>query len=202
MLIGALFGALFALLVPETLFDSYSGISDYAICGMVAMMSPVIGAPITALLLVFELTRNYEVTIAAMVAVVFANMFASIWYGRSLYDQQLVMRGIDLSMGREHAYLEHHKVGEHLSDCLPVVIQQTSAEEAGAQMTTRQTATAVIVDDEHRYLGILSQQQLIGQDQNKSVASIELQAQPNFNERTSIWDEMQKIGRASCRERV
>jgi cytidine deaminase len=41
---------------------------DYAICGMVAIMSPVIGAPMTALLLVFEMTRNYEVTIAAMVA--------------------------------------------------------------------------------------------------------------------------------------
>ena len=93
MLMGALFGAMFALLVPGALLDSYSGVSHYAICGMVAVMSPVIGAPMTALLLVFEMTRNYEVTIAAMVAVVFANLVASIWFGRSLYDQQLAQRG-------------------------------------------------------------------------------------------------------------
>jgi CIC family chloride channel protein len=191
MLIGALFGALFALLVPETLFDSYSGISDYAICGMVAMMSPVIGAPITALLLVFELTRNYEVTIAAMVAVVFANMFASIWYGRSLYDQQLVMRGIDLSMGREHAYLEHHKVGEHLTDCLPVVSQAGNLADAEARMSAQQTSSAAIVDDERRYLGILLQQQMTGLDPESRITAVELQSPPCFNENTSIWKAMQ-----------
>jgi CIC family chloride channel protein len=191
MLIGVLFGALFAQLVPELLLDSYSGVSDYAICGMVAIMSPVIGAPMTALLLVFEMTRNYEITIAAMVAVVFANLIASIWYGRSLYDQQLAARGIDLSLGRERAYLMHHKVGEHLTDCLPVVSRQTSVKDADTQMSTRQTSTAVVVDDEQRYLGILSQQQLSAQGDNNSVASIEFQSQPSFNERTSIWDAMQ-----------
>jgi CIC family chloride channel protein len=191
MLIGVLFGALFAQLVPELLLDSYSGVSDYAICGMVAIMSPVIGAPMTALLLVFEMTRNYEITIAAMVAVVFANLIASIWYGRSLYDQQLAARGIDLSLGRERAYLMHHKVGEHLTDCLPVISRQTSFKDADAQMSTRQTATAVVVDDEQRYLGILSQQQLSAQGDNNGVASIDFQSQPSFNERTSIWDAMQ-----------
>lgn len=191
LLIGALFGALFAQLVPEILFESYSGIPDYAICGMVAVMSPVIGAPMTALLLVFELTRNYEVTIAAMVAVVFANLFASIWYGRSLYDQQLALRGIDLSLGREHAYLAHHKVGEHMSDCLPVVSRQDSLAEADARITERQTASAVVVDDDRRYLGVLSQQQLIGQDPQSRVAAIEPQAPPRFDENTSIWEAMQ-----------
>jgi CIC family chloride channel protein len=191
MLIGVLFGALFAQLVPELLLDSYSGISDYAICGMVAIMSPVIGAPMTALLLVFEMTRNYEITIAAMIAVVFANLIASIWYGRSLYDQQLAGRGIDLSLGRERAYLMHHRVGERSTDCLPVVSRQTSLEEAGVLMLARQTATAVVIDDEYRYLGILSQQQLSGQADSNSVASVELQAQPRFNQHTSIWDAMQ-----------
>jgi len=191
LLIGALFGALFALVVPETLFESYSGIPDYAICGMVAVMSPVIGAPMTALLLVFELTRNYEVTIAAMVAVVFANLFASIWYGRSLYDQQLIMRGIDLSMGREHAFLEHHKVGEHMTDYLPVVSREVSLNEATASMAEQQTSSAVVVDDDQRYLGILLQQQLSGQDFERPVSEVALQSPPCFNENTSIWKAMQ-----------
>jgi CIC family chloride channel protein len=192
MLIGAMFGALFALLVPELLLDSYSGVSDYAICGMVAIVSPVIGAPLTALLLVFEMTRNYEITIAAMVAVVFANLVASIWYvGRSLYDQQLAGRGIDLSLGRERAYLMHHKVGEHLRDCLPVVSQQASLEEANAQMSARQTASLVIVDDQQCYLGVVLQQQLVGLNASTSIAQIDLKTLPRFTEQTSLWDAMQ-----------
>jgi len=85
LLIGVLFGALFAISVPELLLDEYSGLSVYAICGMVAVASPVIGAPMTALLIIFELTRNYEITIAAMVTVVFSNLVAYHWYGRSLF---------------------------------------------------------------------------------------------------------------------
>ena len=191
MLVGALFGALFALLVPGLLLDSYSGVSDYAICGMVAIMSPVIGAPMTALLLVFEMTRNYEVTIAAMVAVVFANLIASMWYGRSLYDQQLVGRGIDLSLGRERAYLMHQRVGEHMSDCLPVVSQQTSLSEAAAVMSARQATSLVIVDDEHRYQGTLLYSQLSAAAGNDSLATISCAALPCFDEHTSIWDAMQ-----------
>jgi CIC family chloride channel protein len=191
MLIGVLFGALFAQLVPEMLLDSYSGVFDYAICGLVAMMSPVIGAPMTALLLVFELTHNYEITIAAMVTIVFANLVASNWYGRSLYDQLLADRGIDLSLGREHAYLMHHKVTEHLTTALPVVRQGASLSELHQQMSAMQTASAVIVDDEQRYLGILLQQQLIDLDEDASLAAVEFQAQPIFNEHTSIWEAMQ-----------
>jgi CIC family chloride channel protein len=191
MLIGVLFGALFALLVPELLLDSYSGVFDYAICGLVAVMSPVIGAPMTALLLVFELTRNYEITIAAMVTIVFANLVASSWYGRSLYARQLAGRGIDLSKGREQAYLMHHKVSEYLTEALPVVRQSAPVSELREQMSTRQTAAAVIVDDERRYLGTLLQQQLLELDDDTGIAAIEFQALPSFNEQTSIWEAMQ-----------
>ncbi|MEZ5450106.1 MAG: chloride channel protein [Thiolinea sp.] len=50
------------------------GVAAYAICGMMALSSPVMGSPLTTILIVFELTRNYDLTIAAMIAVVFANL--------------------------------------------------------------------------------------------------------------------------------
>ena len=191
LLIGVLFGALFAQLIPEALLENYSGISVYAICGMVAVMSPVIGAPMTALLLVFELTRSYEVTIAAMVAIVFANLFASIWYGRSLYDQQLLARGIDLSMGREQAFLQQHRVSQHLTDCLPVCQADVTVAELRSLMTERQTASVVVTDSDQRYLGILLQQQLLDRTDDERIAAIELAESPSFDEHTSIWQAMQ-----------
>ena len=148
-----MFGALFALLVPELLMNQYSGISVYAICGMVAVMSPVIGAPMTALLLVFEFTRNYEITVAAMVAIVFANLVAYNWFGRSLYDTMLAERGIDLSMGRERAYLMHHKVVEYATDLLPVVQLSTSLAQLREQMVASSSSSSVIVDSDNRYQG-------------------------------------------------
>lgn len=191
LLIGVLFGALFALLVPEMLLDSYSGISAYAICGMVAMMSPIIGAPMTALLLVFELTRSYEITVAAMLAIVFANLIAHNWYGRSLYDHQLKLRGIDLSMGRERAYLMHHKVAEHVTASLPVVQQTANLGALRLKMTENSSASVVIVDHDNRYLGQVYQYQLHELNDDASLTSIELQQGNTFNEDTSIWDAME-----------
>lgn len=191
LLIGVLFGALFALLVPEVLLSDYSGLTVYAICGMVAVMSPVIGAPMTALLLVFEFTRNYEITIAAMVAIVFANLVAQRWYGRSLYDYQLAERGIDLSMGRERAYLMHHKVLDHVTQAIPVVEQDATLGELRAQMVSNSTASAVIIDHQKKYLGQVFQHQLSSHDDHETVTVLECHQGLEFDETTSIWDAME-----------
>ncbi len=127
LLIGVLFGALFATSVPDLLLADYSGLSAYAICGMVALASPVIGAPLAALLIVFELTRHYEITVAAMVAIVFANLVSYHWYGRSLFDAQLLSHKLDLSLGRDRAYLQHHKITEYMSQNSPVTDMATES---------------------------------------------------------------------------
>lgn len=188
LLIGVLFGALFAQLVPAVLLNEYSGISAYAVCGMVAVMSPVIGAPMTALLLVLELTRSYEITIAAMLAIVFSNLTAFNWYGRSLYDRQLAARGIDLSMGRERAYLMHQKVVSHVTESLPLVKPNTPLTELSRQMAASSNASAVVVDADNRYLGMVSQHQLHNHEDSARVSSIELQLGNEFDQHTSIWE--------------
>ena len=191
LLIGVLFGALFALLVPEMLMDDYSGVSTYAICGMVAVMSPIIGAPMTALLLVFELTRSYEITVAAMLAIVFANLIAHNWYGRSLYDNQLKLRGIDLSLGRERAYLMHHKVAAHVTESLPVIQQSANLGALRLKMNEKSSGSAVILDHDNRYLGQVYQHQLHELDDDATITSIELQQGSTFTEKTSIWEAME-----------
>ena len=193
LLIGVLFGALFAELIPAALLSSYSGVTVYAICGMVALMSPVIGAPMTALLLVFELTRSYEITVAAMVAIVFANLIAAKWYGRSLYDFQLAERGIDLSLGRERAYLMHHRVADHVTDSLPVVTEDLSVADVREKMAAKEVAIAILIDAESRYLGQVSQHLLHEYDDGDPITALEYQRGNEFDQNTSIWDAMQTM---------
>jgi CIC family chloride channel protein len=193
LLIGVLFGALFAQLVPAALLHEYSGISAYAVCGMVAVMSPVIGAPMTALLLVFELTRSYEITIAAMLAIVFSNLTAFNWYGRSLYDRQLAARGIDLSMGRERAYLMHHKVVDHVTESLPLVKPDMALTELNRIMIASSSAAAVVVDADNRYLGMVSRHQLHDHEDGARVSSLEPRLGTEFDQHTSIWEAMETM---------
>lgn len=74
--------------------------------------SPVIGAPLTAVMIVFELTRNYDVTITALVRVAFSNVAAYRLFGRSPFDVQLGERGVGLSSGRGKLALQACTVGD------------------------------------------------------------------------------------------
>jgi len=52
---------------------------------MAAVTSPVIGAPLSTILIAFELTRNYELMTAVLVAVALANLVSYRFFGRSLF---------------------------------------------------------------------------------------------------------------------
>ncbi len=193
LLVGTLFGALFAITIPANLITDYAGLSAYAIAGMMALMSPIIGAPMTALLLVFELTHNYEITIAAMVAIVFSNLVSYQWYGRSLYDKQLLTRGMDLSLGREHAYLTHRKVIDFVEHHLPELRQSATVQEAMAIMQKNQRDVIVVTDNNDRYQGLIYAHQLVSESADSSIDTLEPGQALQLNETTSLWQAMEAI---------
>ncbi len=192
MLIGVLFGGLFAITVPVLLLSEYSSLSVYAVCGMVAVASPVIGAPMTALLIIFELTQSYEITIAAMVTVAFSNLTAYHWYGRSLFDRQLAERGIDLSLGRDHAYLKHQRVVDYMTPILPVLSSDANCAELIEKLGMHSVQTAVITDSAGAYLGLLYRDQ-IDESNSQGIASLEFDRSLTFDESTSLWSAMETM---------
>ncbi|MGO1625478.1 MAG: chloride channel protein [Halomonadaceae bacterium] len=82
LVIGTLFGALCGSWVTQAGFAGDTFVF-YAVCGMVAVTAPVIGAPLTTLLIVFELTGSYVLTTAALASVTLASPIAAQLFGRS-----------------------------------------------------------------------------------------------------------------------
>ncbi len=185
LLIGTLLGALFWSIVAATGLVATSGVAVYAVCGMMALASPVIGAPLTTILIVFELTRNYDITIAAMVAVVFSNLVAHRLFGRSLFDVQLKARGVDLSLGRDQARLEALPVPRSAARDF-VEARASEAILAVADRLRRSTwRIAFVTDDDGIFLGILER----ADSADLPAARVEeylRQPQLTFDERTSV----------------
>ena len=73
-----------------------------AICGMAAVASAVIGAPVAGVLIILELTMNYDFALVAMVSIVASIMVTNFVFGHSFFDKQLLDRGVDVSLGRGH----------------------------------------------------------------------------------------------------
>ena len=80
--------------------------SLFAVAGLAAVASSVIGGPISTLLIVFELTSDYQVALGAGISVCFANLISSKLYGHSAFDQILLNRNIDIQLGRDNLHLK------------------------------------------------------------------------------------------------
>ncbi len=155
LLIGILSGAFFWTMLDSTGLAT-SGVAVYAICGMMALTSPVIGAPLATILIVFELTRNYDITIAAMVAVVFSNILAHRVFGRSLFDVQLARRGADLSAGRDRARLTALRVRDYVMADAPVArIDAVTPAALRRRLAASDWTEGYVTDAEGRFRGVL-----------------------------------------------
>lgn len=99
LMIGALTGLAFGL-VATSVFPEVSGTDTlYAFAGMGAVAAAVLGAPISTTLIVFELTGDWQIGLAVMIAVSMSTALASRLVDRSFFLTQLERRGIHLAGG-------------------------------------------------------------------------------------------------------
>jgi CIC family chloride channel protein len=104
LMVGALVGLAFGI-VATGLFPDFSGSSTvYALAGMGAVSASVLGAPISTTLIVFELTGDWQIGLAVMVAVSISTALSANLVTRSFFLTQLERRGIRLAAG-PHAYV-------------------------------------------------------------------------------------------------
>ena len=113
LLIGAALGAVFGQLVGWLPWET-SGSSAYAIVGMGAVAAAVLGAPISTVLMVFELTGSYPMAVGSMVAVVFAVGLSRTLTGHSFFTRQLQSMGHDIRDGKDISLLRNTQVSEVL----------------------------------------------------------------------------------------
>ena len=106
LFIGGMFGAAVGLLTPSIDFQ----IS--VLVGMGALVSSVIGAPLAVILIVFELTENYQAATAVMVAVVASNAIVTRYFARSLFHRQIRFWGIEINRLPEQRILAKRTVSE------------------------------------------------------------------------------------------
>ena len=97
--LGAMTGGAFGLIASSIFPDLSSQQGVYALVGMGAVAGAILGAPMSTVLIVFELTGGYEMTIALLLAVTVATTTAKALAHQSLFAWQLSLRGIFLEDG-------------------------------------------------------------------------------------------------------
>jgi len=195
LLIGALFGALVGGGTELLFAEHHSYIAVYAVCGLVAVTGPVIGAPLTMVLIVFELTQNFDLAAAAMVSVAFANLIGFRAFGRSLFDEQLKEAGFDLSLGRDKVTAERHTVADLLHANYSSATGDARLIDLRHLLVRDRRSEVHVADDDNIYLGTLSLHRLMELSEAGAAPSdtADRYVEPagvELSPHTSVWEAM------------
>ena len=101
LLMGAALGGSVGLAAQSVLPFPMASAGAYAVVGMGAMVAATTHAPITAIVIIFELTGDYRVILALMLSCILSTVLAQRISRASIYTIKLLRRGIDLEAGRE-----------------------------------------------------------------------------------------------------
>jgi len=149
LFIGAMTGGAFGVIATSVFPDLSSGNSAYTLVGMGAVAGAVIGAPISTILIVFELTGNYAITVAVMVATVMASLITRYVFGHSsFFSWQLDIRGISLEGAREQRLLQSFRVGEIMRDDFVAVDPAAPMKRVRSQLMKSHFGTIFVVDED------------------------------------------------------
>lgn len=156
--LGSLVG-LFAAWVEQTLgvpLDLDVGIgpsTTYALAGMGAFFSAVTRGPITAIVIVFEITTDFNLVLPLMIGSVIAFLIAQWLVGGSLYNHLLAMNGIDLEQRMED--------GQPWRNLTASMVMQERVETLSSQLPLSEVREA-FVRSHHRGFPVLENGRLVG----------------------------------------
>jgi CIC family chloride channel protein len=122
---------------------------------MAAVSASVIGAPITSVLIVLELTGSYDYAVAAMLAVIISNLVTYRIFGLSFFDRQLLDRGIDMRLGRESIALSQRLVTTCVGSSYVELGSKVTGDEALNLMKEAGMVESYVVDQSGNYIGKL-----------------------------------------------
>ena len=158
IVIGATLGGIYGIAATALFPELSSGPGAYAIIGMGAVAASVLGAPISTTLIVFEMTGDYALTVAVMVAVVVSSVTVQQFMGHSFFTWQLARRGLDLKGGLEHALLRNIRVRDVMAKAAAqeTVSPQARLPEIRHRLQACETGELFVIDGDGRLVGTIT----------------------------------------------
>ncbi len=151
---GGFFGALVHMLIPE--YSASSG--AYSLVGMGAVVAGATHAPITAILIIFEMTNDYKIILPLMISSIIATAFTTKVRKESIYTLKLLRKGIDLFAGRDVNLLRRHSVRNIVRKDQNIVLNTTSLPDLLSTMLTGKHEEYFVVDKDGTLQGLITLQ--------------------------------------------
>jgi CIC family chloride channel protein len=156
LFMGACFGSLFAFVLNNFLGFQLD-ITTYILVSMGAVLGGINSIPISAILIIFEMTRDYTFILPLMLAVVSRTMIVQPLIQGSIYTRHLEQQGIRVSSGREINILRSIQVKNVMRDDVVLIPEHLPLPELIGQLIESPHNTFYTVNKEGQLSGTIAE---------------------------------------------
>lgn len=155
LFIGAMAGALVGQGVAALFGASAGSPGGYALVGMAGMVAGTMHAPITAILIIFEVTNNYSVILPLMTVSIISIVVSSMLQKENIYTVKMAKSGIQLFQKRTLNFLRDYRVKERIRDDYETVGSTETVDRLVERLMDTEKSHFYVIDDENCLRGVL-----------------------------------------------
>jgi len=181
LFIGATLGASFSALITAIVPGAPVSAPAFAMVGMGAMVGGGTGAAMTAVAMIFEMTRDYDIVLPMIIAVAFSLGARRMFSRESIYTLKLVRRGHPIPNAL-HANMFMVRSASSVMETDVLVLDETTLFHDGLTKSDQPVFRHIVVTREREIVGVLRINTGLRRALSQSIASTTLGelAQTNF----------------------
>ncbi len=160
LFLGAMTGNVVGSVFHNIFPNSMSSPGAFSLVGMGAVVAGATHAPITAIIIIFELTDDYKIILPLMLSCIIASFITVGIHRDSIYTMKLRRRGIFFKEGREVNILRSLPVKEFISHDYQKFLNTEHVGRIVDQVIGGKHHAFQIVDGENNYVGCFALNQL------------------------------------------
>ncbi len=153
---GAMLGGAFGTVAHAAFPAITAQPGAYALVGMGAVFAGTARAPLTAMLILFELTMDYNLMLPLMFACVVSNVTSSSLHSESLFTEGLRRRGFTIRKGHEVDVMESMLVRDAMKQHVQTVSENKNVGTLIALMQSSRHAGFPVLDQKGKLCGIVT----------------------------------------------
>ncbi|MCX6179540.1 MAG: chloride channel protein [Chlorobiales bacterium] len=156
MKMGAMLGGMFGNVV-HMVFPKITATSGaYALVGMGALTAGIMRAPLTVILILFEVTGNYEIVLPIMFAAVTSSLIARLTYRHSMETYVLEKEGVRVGYGIAISVAEHISIADVMkTDYVTFNVSESATNMIDMFFNTPESSF-LVTNNDGRFSGIIS----------------------------------------------
>ncbi len=151
-MVGGIFGQMGAQAFPEIVTEP----GAFALVGMAAMFAGSARAPITAIMIVLEMSNDYRLILPLLMTVIISTLIADLLHPDTIYTRKLVLRGIQLERGHDVDLLQGVQVSEVMTKDYPTVSAKATMKDLLPHFNLSHHHGFAIVNEANQLTGIIT----------------------------------------------